>query len=77
MKLPSIFSCCRLEHNQGETSIKVKSSCFDRPVVINIGSNIDANELIIDFIKKLSAKPKKEPQTEQLNSDLEVSLNEV
>jgi hypothetical protein len=77
MKIPSIFKCCHVQQTDGVTSIKIKSSCFDKPININIGSDVNANELIIDFIKKLSAKPKKEPQTEQLNSDLEVSLNEV
>jgi hypothetical protein len=77
MKMPSIFSCCKLDHNEGQTSLKIRSSCFDKPIVINIGSNIDANELIIDFIKKLSAKPKTEPQTEELTPELTPSLNEV
>jgi hypothetical protein len=77
MKMPSIFSCCKLHHNEGQTSLKIRSSCFDKPIVINIGSNIDANDLIAEFIGKLSKKSKTEPQTEQLNSDLEVSINEV
>jgi hypothetical protein len=73
MKLPSLFSCCKLHHNEGQTSLKIRSSCFDKPIVINIGSNIDANELIAEFIGKLSKKSK----TEELNSDLPPSLVEV
>jgi hypothetical protein len=73
MKLPSLFSCCKLHHNEGQTSLKIRSSCFDKPIVINIGSNIDANELIAEFIGKLSKKSK----TEELTPELTPSLVEV
>ena len=73
--MPSIFSCCKLHHNEGQTSLKIRSSCFDKPIVINIGSNIDANDLIADFVNKFSKKSKSEPPTEELNSDLPTSLN--
>ena len=75
MKIPSIFKCCHVQQTDGVTSIKIKSSCFDKPININIGSDVNANDLIAEFIGKLSKKSKTEPQTEELNSDLPPSLN--
>ncbi len=68
--IPSLFKCCRVDHTEGVTSIKIKSSCFDKPIIINIGSDVNTNELIVDFINKLS-----KPKTEQLNTELTASLN--
>lgn len=55
--MPSLFSCCKLSHNDGKTSIRIKSSCFDKPIIINISGSVDEHE-VVEIIKCIKNKEK-------------------
>jgi hypothetical protein len=56
MKLPQLFKCCSAEHIDGDTKITVKSRCFEKPIVFNISSDLDPEELIKDLVMKMKPR---------------------
>ena len=52
-----LFKCCTAEHIDGDTKISVKSRCFEKPIVFNISSDIDPEELIKELVMRMT-KPK-------------------
>ena len=53
MKIPNFLKCISCSHNNGQTQIKIRSSCFDKPIIINIQSDNPEMEKINEIIKNL------------------------
>jgi hypothetical protein len=51
MKIP-FFTCLTCSQNNGNTQIKVKSSCFDKPLIINV-DNEDSLVAIQEILTKI------------------------
>lgn len=56
-----LFKCCTVEGDSNITSIKIKSSCFEKPLLLNLSSDDEDYNMIKDMlIKILEIKKKKE-----------------
>ena len=51
MKIP-FLTCLTCSQNNGNTQIKVKSSCFDKPLIINV-DNEDSLVAIQEILTKI------------------------
>lgn len=51
MKIP-FLTCLTCSQNNGNTQIKVKSSCFDKPIIINV-DNEDSLVAIQEILTKI------------------------
>ena len=54
------MKCCICSHNNGKTQIKIHSSCFDKPIIINIDSEDTNFEIIENLLMLLQNKKEKE-----------------
>lgn len=56
-----LFKCCTVEGDSNNTSIKIKSSCFEKPLVLNLSSEDEDYNIIKDMLLKiLEIKDKRE-----------------
>jgi hypothetical protein len=60
MKIPNLMKCCICSHNNGQTQIKIHSSCFDKPIIIKIDSEDTNFEIIENLLMLLQRKKEKE-----------------
>lgn len=51
--MKSLFRCISCSQNQGVTQIKIKSSCFDKPIIINISSEDETIETMQNILNLL------------------------
>lgn len=56
--LRNLFKCCICSHNEGETQIKIYSSCFDKPIIIKIDSEDDNYEMVENIMSNIIEKKK-------------------
>lgn len=56
MKLPQLFACCKAEHVNGNTQITVRSSCCNKPIVLNLSYEHDPEEVIKELVKMMVPK---------------------
>lgn len=54
--MKSLFRCISCSQNQGDTQIRIKSSCFDKPIIININSEDESIQVIQDLVNMLLKK---------------------
>lgn len=52
--MKSLFKCISCHKNQGATQIKIKSGCFDKPIIINISSEDNELQIIQELLNNLS-----------------------
>lgn len=52
MNLP-FLKCCSVSKNQGNTEIRIKSSCFEHPIIINLNSDDEKIKYIEEMLKKI------------------------
>lgn len=52
--MKSLFKCISCNKTQGGTQIKIKSSCFDKPIIINISSEDNQLQIIQELLNNLS-----------------------
>ena len=53
-----LFKCINCSQNDGNTQIKIKSSCFDKPLIINISSEDESYQALEQMVQVLMAKKK-------------------
>lgn len=69
MKMP-FLKCISCSENNGDTQIKIKSSCFDKPLIINIDNNDNENiEVVQNMINLLVNKKHKKEEPIPMDVD--------
>lgn len=53
-----LLKCINCSHNDGNTQIRIKSSCFDKPLIINISSEDESYQALEQMISVLMTKKK-------------------
>jgi len=63
------LKCMSCSKNEGNTQIKIKSSCLEKPVIFNFDSNDNNNIEVIESILHiiLNTKTEEKPQENESN----------
>jgi hypothetical protein len=70
----NIFKCISCVKLDGDTQIKIKSSCFDKPIIISINSEDDKYIIVEELLSKVLEKKKLSRQN-TINDNYDVNNN--